>query len=150
MAHKKSHCQSTHCPVACALDLIGDHWTLLIIRDLLMWNRHEFSELLEADEGISTNILSDRLKKLQDEGIIDSIPHPASKRRKLIYLTDKGKDLIHVMMDIAVWSNRWLPERSRIPPHLLEMMEGDLEGFKRGILAKLRQWERSVGLENAE
>ena len=73
MATKNEHANRSSCPVACALDVIGDHWSLLVVRDLLMMGKHEYKELLESAEGISSNILSDRLRKLQENGLVGVI-----------------------------------------------------------------------------
>jgi len=86
---KKKGCRSI-CPLANILDIIGDRWTLLVIRDLLFLEKHEFHEFLNAGEGISTNILAARLKRLMASDIAHMRPHPTNKRRKLYYLTQKS------------------------------------------------------------
>ena len=88
---KESECRSI-CPVANALDVLGDRWSLLVIRDLFM-NKHEYHEFMSGPEGIATNILADRLKRLSCQGVIDCLPHPGHKTKKIYYLTSKGKDL---------------------------------------------------------
>ncbi len=128
--------------MACALDIVGDHWTLLIIRNLMFLGLHEYKDMLQAGEQISSSILSDRLKKLELDGVIASHPHPESKRRKLYYLTPMGKDLIHLMLELVLWANKYLSEFLKIPPENKAMIESDPEGFKAQRLEQLDAWEK--------
>ncbi|MGH1376836.1 MAG: winged helix-turn-helix transcriptional regulator [Alphaproteobacteria bacterium] len=105
---RKQHCDSSDCPLAHTLDIVGDKWTLIIIRDMAVCNKHEYKEFMESPEGISTNILADRLKKLEHEKIIKSIPHPQYKTRKLYYLTAAGKEFIHVLSALVKWGGEHL------------------------------------------
>ena len=142
MVAKIEHRTRTGCPVACALDVIGDHWTLLIIRNLMFLGLHEYKEMLATEEQISSSILSDRLRKLETDGLIDSIDHPQSKRRKLYYLTPMGKDLIHVMTELVLWSHRNLSAYLQIPPEKRKGLEGDPTEFKQHVLEQLGNWEK--------
>lgn len=94
------------CPVSYALDLLGDKWTFLIIRDLVEGKKF-YKEFLGSKEGIATNILADRLKKLERNGIIESQVYEKLKTRKAYALTQKGKDLIPVLVDLIVWSDKY-------------------------------------------
>lgn len=141
MVSKIEHKNRTGCPIACSLDILGDHWTLLVIRNLMFLDVHEYKDMLKTEEQISSSILSDRLKKLECEGVIASIPHPDSKRRKLYYLTPVGKDLIHLMMEIVLWANSHLSERLDIPAEKKELLEKNPEKFKTLILDKIQKWE---------
>ena len=141
MVSKIEHKNRTGCPIACSLDILGDHWTLLVIRNLMFLGVHEYKDMLKTEEQISSSILSDRLKKLECEGVIASIPHPDSKRRKLYYLTPVGKDLIHIMMEIVLWANSHLSERLDIPAEKKELLENNPEKFKALILAQIQKWE---------
>ena len=91
------------CPISCALDLLGDRWTLLIIRDLFR-GRTRYNELLAAHEGIPTNILADRLKRLQRAGLIRSKPYQQNPPRYAYTLTPKGDALKTVLGALAQWS----------------------------------------------
>lgn len=142
MVAKSEHHLKTECPIACALDIFGDHWTLLIIRDLMLHARHEYKDLLAAEEGISSNILSDRLKKLEQEEIISSIPHPESARRKLYYLTEKGKDLINILLDLARWSDKYLKDRVDIPPEKRPFIDSPADKIEKSVLQQLSSWEQ--------
>lgn len=141
MDKKPCHSDCSPCPVAHALDIIGDRWTLLIIRDLMFRNIHEYKDILGSFEGISTNILSDRLKRLTQARLIDSIDHPDSKTRKLYYLTPAGKSLIYVMMEIAKWAKNNLSTVS-LPSELEKQMDNDPEGMIKTALLNLEKWER--------
>jgi DNA-binding HxlR family transcriptional regulator len=91
-----------------SLEALGDRWSLLIVRDLMVRGYHTFKELQESGEGIATNILSNRLKKLEAAGII-SAEVVKTDRRKINYrLTEKGIDLAPVMLDLLVWGARHL------------------------------------------
>src|SRR5580765_4224286 len=92
------------CPVSIALETFGDRWSLLIIRDLMVRGFHTFKDFLEAGEGIATNILSDRLKKLEAAGIVQAEPEESDARRLNYWLTEKGIDLAPVMLDLLLWS----------------------------------------------
>ena len=141
MVAKAEHHLKSGCPIACALDIIGDHWTLLIVRDLMFLDRHEYKDMLAAEEGISSNILTDRLKKLENSGVIASAPHPGSRRRKLYYLTDLGKDLVYVMLAISRWSDQNLDDQVFIPEEKRVLLDSPPEEVSEMILARLRDWE---------
>jgi DNA-binding HxlR family transcriptional regulator len=102
------------CPAACVLDLAGDKWTLLVVRDLLR-GRHTYKELLAADEGIPTNILADRLKKMEAAGLIKAEPYQDNPVRWRYELTAKGRDLGHVLAAMARWGTKHV-RGTRIPP----------------------------------
>ena len=91
------------CPIAATLDLVGDRWTLLVIRDMMFFDKHRFEEFLESPEGISTNILANRLKLLEDSGLVEKQPYSNHSRRMNYSLTEKGKSLRPVLKRIAAW-----------------------------------------------
>jgi DNA-binding HxlR family transcriptional regulator len=102
------------CPVACALDLAGDKWTLLVVRDLLR-GRHTYKELLAADEGIPTNILADRLKKMEQAALLRAEPYQDNPVRWRYELTPKGRDLGKILAAMAMWGKKHV-RGTRIPP----------------------------------
>jgi DNA-binding HxlR family transcriptional regulator len=109
MEHDSSTCRS-NCPINFVLETFGDRWTLLIVRDLMFKGKHSFGEFLESGEKISTNILADRLKRLEAHGII-SKSVASTNRSKLIYeFTPKGRDLLPIMMEITAWSAKHDPK----------------------------------------
>ena len=96
------------CAVASTLDLIGDKWSLLVIRDLLH-GRHTYGEILQSPEGIPTNILADRLARLEDAGIIASEPYQDRPVRYAYSLTPKGRDLGDVVLALVRWGRKHIP-----------------------------------------
>lgn len=94
----------TECPIAFALDVFGDRWSLLIVRDVLFKGRRTYQEFLEAGEGIATNVLADRLKKLQMAGILKKNRSKADARTFEYELTPRGLDLLPVLLEMLRWS----------------------------------------------
>jgi len=94
------------CPVACCLDIVGDRWTLLIIRDLVM-GRDRFRDFSASPEGIPTNILSDRLERLRQNEIIQQTPAADGTKRLAYLLTEKGKALLPVLRAMRDWGLAW-------------------------------------------
>ena len=105
--------QRSACPVACALDIIGDKWTMLVIRDMLR-GKSRFSEFMESEEGIKTNILTDRLKRLEQAGLVTKHPYQTNPPRFEYQLTDTGKDVWPVIKAIIQWSNRNIPGTRKV------------------------------------
>jgi DNA-binding HxlR family transcriptional regulator len=127
--HRKSDC-----PVHFALEVFGDPWTLLIIRDLMFKDRRAYSEFLRAEEGIATNVLADRLTRLEQDGIVvkDEAPGGGGYR-----LTPKGIDLLPIMMEIIGWSARHDP-RTAADPGFVRRLRADREGFAKELRSSLR------------
>lgn len=97
------------CPIANVLDLVGDRWSLLIVRDMLLHNKHRYGDFLASDEGITTNILADRLKRLEAYGIIEKTPYQHNPVRHDYYLTEKGRDLRPMIMEMVNWGLNYIP-----------------------------------------
>lgn len=91
------------CPLTNTLDLIGDKWTLLVIRDMLFIGKKQFGDFLESSEGISTNILTDRLKRLEEYGIVEKRSYQDNPVRYEYFLTPAGHELKPVLMEIVGW-----------------------------------------------
>jgi DNA-binding HxlR family transcriptional regulator len=94
------------CPVACSLDIFGDRWTLLIVRDLFH-GRARFKDFTASPEGIPTNILADRLERLLAHGVIEQIPAEDGTKRLAYRLTEKGKDLGSILKAMRDWGLAW-------------------------------------------
>ena len=94
------------CPISFALDLFGDRWTLLVIRDLAFKGKNSFSDFLASDERIARNVLADRLAMLEAEGFIEKRPHAEDRRRWVYSLTERGLGLIPVLVEMILWSAR--------------------------------------------
>ena len=95
------------CAVACTLDLVGDRWTLLVVRDLLGGKRY-FDEFLRSPERIATNILSARLRALREHGFIEKVPDPSDQRRCAYRFTEEGLHLRELLGHIAGWGHKHL------------------------------------------
>ncbi len=102
----------SRCPVACSLDVLGDRWTLLVIRDLFA-GKSRFGELMAAPEHMPTNILADRLKRLEYAGLIASTPYSEHPVRVDYHLTERGRALAPVVDAIAVWGLAQFPGTRR-------------------------------------
>lgn len=116
------------CPISCSLDIWGDKWSLLIVRDLMMKNQCTYGDFQKSEEGIATNILASRLKSLAENGIIEKLQHPESKAKVLYQLTEKGIDLVPLMVEM----NFWIDKYYSIPPERKEefkAMKKDKVGF---------------------
>ncbi|MBI5078789.1 helix-turn-helix transcriptional regulator [Candidatus Saganbacteria bacterium] len=118
-----SPCARSQCPIANALDIFGDKWTLLVIRDLLFQEKHLYGELAGSDERIPTNILADRLKRLTESGLISSEPYQNRPVRRRYSLTPKGKELIPVLKEIIKWSNKNITGTNCPPDGFLDLFE---------------------------
>jgi DNA-binding HxlR family transcriptional regulator len=98
------------CPINLSLEVLGDKWSLLVIRDIMFGNRRHFRELLtRSDEGISSNILADRLKTLLDAGILTREDDPTHKQKGIYSLTERGIELLPVLAQMAAWGYKYLP-----------------------------------------
>ncbi|MCI0445450.1 helix-turn-helix transcriptional regulator [bacterium] len=114
------------CPVSFTLDLLGDKWTLLIVRDMIFMGKKYYKEFLESAEGIATNILADRLKRLEEEAIINRY-NDSEKQTQFIYeLTDKGLDLLPVILQMIVWGAKYDP-KTEAPPQFVRQVKKNLE-----------------------
>jgi DNA-binding HxlR family transcriptional regulator len=91
------------CPIACTLDLIGDRWTLLILRDIVFFDKTRFEEFLESPEKISTNVLTDRLHKLEKAGLITKAPYGTHRLRMAYSATEKGLSAASMLKEVAKW-----------------------------------------------
>jgi DNA-binding HxlR family transcriptional regulator len=96
----------SRCPVSSALEILGDIWTLLVVRDLLWFGKRRFAELLASGEGISTNILTDRLERLECEGVVTRRKYQDRPPRYEYVLTSRGRDLEPVLRELVRWGSR--------------------------------------------
>ena len=97
------------CPINLGLEVFGDKWTLLIIRDMMYAGKRHFREFLASDEGISSNILADRLAMLVEAGILTRAGDPSHKLKAIYSLTEKGIDLLPIIAQISRWSRSYMP-----------------------------------------
>ena len=127
------------CPISIALELLGDAWSLLIVRDLMFKERRTFNDFLTGGEGIASNILADRLRKLEDAGILDKHRDASDARRFVYRLSPKGIDLAPVLIELVIWSARH--ETTDAPPTVVRAMRSDRDAFIAGVR---RAWRESV------
>lgn len=125
------------CPISVALERFGDPWSLLIIRDLLFQGFRTFKEFEAAGEGIATNILSDRLERLEEVGILSKERDPADARRVLYGLTPKGADLAAVLVELVLWSAKH--EQTEAPPDVVHEMQKRRKQFVARLQSKWRR-----------
>ncbi|CAM4215602.1 transcriptional regulator [Cytophagaceae bacterium 50C-KIRBA] len=103
----KNSKKRSDCPISCSLDIWGDKWSLIIVRDLMLSKQCTYGDFLKSDEKIATNILASRLQSLEENGIISKSDHPDSKAKVLYKLTKKGIDLLPVMIEINLWADKY-------------------------------------------
>jgi DNA-binding HxlR family transcriptional regulator len=104
---KKQIAFRSDCPISTALDILGDKWSLLVLRDMIFKGKNTYGDFLSSGEKIATNILADRLATLEGGGIILRKEHPDSKLKILYTLTQKGIDLVPVLVELIIWSEQY-------------------------------------------
>lgn len=126
------------CPISCSLDIWGDKWSLLIVRDLMFSMQCTYGDFLKSEEKIATNILATRLQMLESNGIISKLNHPESKAKVLYQLTQKGIDLMPIMIEIHLWADKY----SNIPPErnaIIKEIKSDKEAFLKSHTKLLKE-----------
>ena len=130
--NKKEITFRSDCPISPALDIFGDKWTLLILRDLIFKGKNTYSDFLGSEEKIATNILADRLAMLECAGIITKHKHPDSKAKILYKLTSKGIDLIPALVEIIEWSEKYYlvhPDARAVVKELYQDKQGVIKSL---------------------
>jgi DNA-binding HxlR family transcriptional regulator len=137
---KHTQHRRSDCPINFALETFGDTWSLLIIRDIVYFGKQTYGEFLASEEGIATNILANRLARLEQQGILTKLPHPTDVRKERYVLTEKGLDLIPILAEIANWSAEHDPETGA-PPAWIALMKAEREK----MLQLIRETVRNGG-----
>lgn len=132
MPSKARTAHRSRCPVNLSLEVFGDRWSLLIVRDLMVRGLRTFTEFQESGEGIATNILADRLKRLEATGMITTEAEGTDGRKVNYRLTEKGIDLAPALLDLLIWGAR---HEALAPDRLVVTMEKNREA----ILAETRR-----------
>lgn len=134
------------CPVTFALDTFGDKWSLLILRDMVFKQKTNYGEFLQSPEQISTNILANRLLKLENDGLIVKSRDPNNSVKFIYRLTDKGADLVPLMLEIIRWSTSYNPQPGiedhiieGAPAKLLERLDTDRPALIAEIIAQAQR-----------
>ncbi|WLT30718.1 helix-turn-helix domain-containing protein [Geothrix sp. PMB-07] len=110
----------TRCPIAHALDLFGDRWSLVLVRDMLM-GKQRFGDFLASSEGITASVLTDRLTDLEEAGLVEKAPYQTNPVRFEYSLTPRGRDLLPVLQALCGWGNRHFPEVGKAPIRFMRM-----------------------------
>jgi len=113
------------CPIATTLDLLGDRWTLVIVRDMVM-GKKRFGDFLKSPERIPTNILTDRLQRLKKFGVLEKSIYQENPVRFEYQLTEKGADLLPTLQAVCQWANRHLPNTWKTPKRFLELKASEV------------------------
>ena len=122
----------SHCPIHYALDTFGDAWSLLIVRDLMFKGKSSFRDFLESGESISTNILADRLVVLEEHGIVTKDVIHTKTARTHYQLTDKGLDLMPMLLELIAWSAKYDP-KTAAPNDFVRRVRKDRDGLMREL-----------------
>lgn len=121
------------------MDIVGDKWSLLIIRDIAMQGKNTYNEFLKSEEKIATNVLADRLAMLEWFGIITKEEHPDSKAKIFYRLTNKGIDLLPLLVNMILWSDKYLtiaPQAKEFAKMLRKDREGIINQMAKGLEKK--------------
>ena len=138
MRRSSTRAHRSGCPISIALDLVGDPWTLLIVRDLMFKGGKTFNDFLGGGEGIATNVLTDRLSRLELNGFVDKQRDRDDARRFIYRLSEKGIALAPLLVEIVLWAAAHVD--SDAPPEVVKAMRADREGFLKQVRAG---WRRS-------
>lgn len=136
MPRKPKKKQRSGCPVSISLELLGDRWSLLIVRDLMVRGYRSFKEFRQSGEGIATNILADRLRKLEAAGIIAAEGEESDARKVNYRLTEKGIGLAPVLLELMIWGARH--EETLAPCAVIDKMESERDAVVREVR---RRWK---------
>ena len=147
------------CPINFCLEMIGDTWSLLILRDVIYFGKRTYNEFLASDEGIARNILADRLVRLQAKGLLTRRPHPEDRRKEIYEPTRDGLDLVPILLEMAEWGSKrvgqadlphkWLQtvrdERETIVPRIQEAVRcgGSIFGSRSSLFSEIRSAEEN-------
>jgi DNA-binding HxlR family transcriptional regulator len=136
MPKTTSRSRRSGCPISIALETLGDAWSLLIVRDLMFKDRQTYNEFLDGGEGIASNILADRLRKLEAAGIVAKQGDTSDARRFVYRLSAKGIELAPVLVELVIWSARH--EQTDAPAAVVRAMRTDRDAFIAGVRERWR------------
>ena len=126
------------CPIKLSLEVFGDKWSLLILRDIIFGGKRHFRELLRSEEGIASNILADRLRRLVEEGMLTRADDPTHKQKVIYSLTEKAIELVPIFAHLGIWGSKYLPVSERLSVRARVLGEGGPEMWER-FMAELRE-----------
>lgn len=102
------------CPINLSLEIFGDTWTLLVLRDMMFGAKRRFGEFQQSDEHVSSNILANRLARLVDSGLVTKADDPTHALKTIYSLTEKGIQLLPIIVQIGAWGSRWIPDAKKL------------------------------------
>jgi DNA-binding HxlR family transcriptional regulator len=135
MQVKRRSPRRSDCPIACALDFVGDKWTLVVLRDLIFARKRHFQEFLDSPEKIASNILAARLKLLEKSGLVTRAADPSHGRRVVYAPTTKALDLLPIMIELMRWGARY-DAKSAAPARFMRRIAEDRDAFVAEIRAQ--------------
>lgn len=138
------------CPIACTLDILGDRWTLLVIRDLMFKGSKTYGEFLQSDEKIATNILADRLRVLEEAGIVEKKAFPGNRVKNLYQLTPKGVDLMPTLIEIILWGDKYFDVSERVHRIAREIYRDKkrmMKKISKQLAANMESTDRTAGVK---
>jgi len=135
MEHNSENCRS-NCPINFVLETFGDKWTLLVVRDLMFKGKKYYGDFLESHEKISTNILAERLQRLEAHGVINKVKDQEHKSKFIYSLTEKGKALLPIMLEITQWSSTY-DSLTNTPKEFSEALKVDKDSVMGEVLKGL-------------
>lgn len=130
----------SHCPINFAQETFGDKWSLLIIRDLMFKGKKYYGEFLNSDEKISTNILADRLDKLETDGLITKATDKENNSKKIYALTQKSVDLLPMLLEMIAWSAKY-DNKTGTPAEFIKRLKEDKDSLIRELIASFGDFE---------
>jgi len=130
-----------NCPITSAIDLMGDKWSLVVVKNMLLYDLKTFKELLEANENIATNILSSRLKSLEQNGFITKTKPANNKKTNIYLLTEKGLSLIPIIVELAIWgdANIQITASQEAQNGQIDAINNDKESFIKNLKNSYRE-----------
>jgi len=118
----------SYCPINLSLEIFGDSWTLLILRDMMFGGKRHFREMLQSDERISSNILADRLKMLVEHGIVTKTDDETHRQKAVYSLTEKGIALLPIIVQIGAWGSHHVPASKKLDARSRAIVRGIQDG----------------------
>ncbi len=134
----------SHCPINFSLEAFGDPWSLLIIRDIVDRDKHTYGEFLNSKEGISTQVLTVRLARLEEQGIVAKRPHDTDKRKDFYYVTEKGLAIAPILAELATWGAKFDPHTTS-PQSWFDAVAADKERERTGSAGHSKRLEYFLG-----
>jgi DNA-binding HxlR family transcriptional regulator len=127
----RSDTPRSYCPISLSLEVFGDPWTLLVLRDMMFAGKRHFREFLDSDEHISSNILADRLARLVDAGVLTKSDDPTHKQKAIYSLTEKGIALLPIIVQIGAWGSQWVSDAKKLDAASRKILREIQEGGPR-------------------